>query len=238
MDIRNNDPGAVQYGNFFNYYQFSSAAERVKLLPDADIWLPALEDGETQKDKPYFILDVGCNCGVLTQLMHKYLEERLHRSVKVLGVDIDPRLIQRASEENESPEDVSYACVDVLDDEAFESVKTYMEVNNLEKFDAICCYSITMWIHLNHHDQGLRLFLQKLSNLAELLVVEPQPWKCYQKAERRLKKAGEIFPLFLELKWRSDVDLQIQKYLEESLDRRKIFESAPTKWQRKICFYR
>ncbi|EDW50476.1 probable RNA methyltransferase CG11342 [Drosophila sechellia] len=238
MEIRNNDPGAVQYGNFFNYYQFSSAAERVKLLPDADIWLPALEDGECRRDKPYFILDVGCNCGVLTQLMHKYLEERLCRSVKVLGVDIDPRLIQRATEENESPKDVSYACVDVLDDGAFESVKTYMEVNNLEKFDAICCYSITMWIHLNHHDQGLRFFLQKLSNLAELLVVEPQPWKCYQKAERRLKKAGEIFPLFLELKWRSDVDLQIQKYLEDSLDRRKIFESEPTKWQRKICFYR
>ncbi|EDV50918.1 probable RNA methyltransferase CG11342 [Drosophila erecta] len=238
MEIRNNDPGAVQYGNFFNYYQFSSATERVKLLPGADIWLPVLDDAESQRDKPYFILDVGCNCGVLTQLMHKYLKERLGRSVKVLGVDIDHRLIQRATEENESPEDVSYACVDVLDDDAFESVKTYMEVNNLQKFDAICCYSITMWIHLNHHDQGLRFFLHKLSNLAELLVVEPQPWKCYQKAERRLKKAGEIFPLFLELKWRSDVDLQIQKYLEEALDRRKIFESAPTKWQRKICFYR
>ncbi|XP_043647528.1 probable RNA methyltransferase CG11342 [Drosophila teissieri] len=238
MEIRNNDPGAVQYGNFFNYYQFSDATERVKLLPDADIWLPALDDGESQSNKPYFILDVGCNCGVLTQLMHKYLKERLRRSVKVLGVDIDPRLIQRATAENESPEDVSYACVDVLDDDAFESVKTYMKENYLQKFDAICCYSITMWIHLNHHDQGLRFFLQKLSNLAKLLVVEPQPWKCYQKAERRLKKAGEIFPLFLELKWRSDVDLQIQKYLEESLDRRKLFESAPTKWQRKICFYR
>ncbi|XP_016989865.2 probable RNA methyltransferase CG11342 [Drosophila rhopaloa] len=238
MDIRNNDPGAVQYGNFMNYYQFNSASERVKLLPDKDIWLPALNNDVSPGNSPYIVLDVGCNCGVFTQLLHKYLKELLQRPVKILGVDIDNRLIQRALEENESPEDVSYTCVDVLDDVAFESVTTYLAINNRQKFDAICCYSITMWIHLNHHDQGLQLFLKKLSNLAELLVVEPQPWKCYQTAERRLKKAGETFPLFRELKWRSDVELQIQNYLENSLDRRKLFESTPTKWQRKICFYR
>ncbi|XP_052847780.1 probable RNA methyltransferase CG11342 [Drosophila gunungcola] len=237
MDIRNNDPGAVQYGNFMNYYQFNSASERVKLLPDKDVWLPPLKDNKSPGNSPYFVLDVGCNCGVFTQLLHKYLEELLQRPVKILGVDIDNRLIQRAVLENESPEEISYACVDVLDDEAFESVNAYLKLNHLEKFDAICCYSITMWIHLNHHDQGLQLFMRKLSNLAQLLVVEPQPWKCYQTAERRLKKAGETFPLFLELKWRSDVEMQIQNYLENSLDRRKIFESTPTKWQRKICFY-
>jgi len=238
MDIRNNDPGAVQYGNFFNYYQFNSAPDRVKLLPDKDVWLPFLDDGESTGSSPYIVLDVGCNCGVFTQLLHKYLEERLQRPVKILGVDIDHRLIQRALDENESPQNISYACVDVLDDNAFESVRCYLHTQNRQKFDAICCYSITMWIHLNHHDEGLKLFLRKLSNLAELLVVEPQPWKCYQKAEKRLKKAGEVFPLFLELKWRSDVELQIEKYLEDTLDRRKIFESTPTKWERKICFYR
>ncbi|XP_017070991.1 probable RNA methyltransferase CG11342 [Drosophila eugracilis] len=238
MEIRNNDPGAVQYGNFMNYYQFNSASERVKLLPDADIWLSPLDDRESSNKGPYYVMDVGCNCGVFTQLLHKYLEERLQRCVKIFGVDIDDRLIQRAKSENEDPKNISYACVDVLDDNAFESVKAYLKIHSRQKFDAICCYSITMWIHLNHHDQGLQLFLKKLGNLAELLVVEPQPWKCYQTAQRRLKKAGEDFPLFLELKWRSDVDLQIENYLEKTLDRRKIFESTPTKWQRKICFYR
>ncbi|XP_017053543.1 probable RNA methyltransferase CG11342 [Drosophila ficusphila] len=238
MDMRNNDPGALQYGNFFNYYQFNSASERVKLLPDKDVWLPPSDSKESPGNSPYFVLDVGCNCGVFTQLLYKYLKENLQRPVKILGVDIDNRLIQRALEENESPEDISYACVDVLNEEAFETVKGYLELNKRQKFDVICCYSITMWIHLNHHDEGLQLFLKKLSNLAELLVVEPQPWKCYQKAERRLKKAGETFPLFLQLNWRSDVELQIQNYLEKYLDRRKIFESTPTKWQRKICFYR
>ncbi|KAH8332769.1 hypothetical protein KR074_010412 [Drosophila pseudoananassae] len=235
MEIRNNNPGAVQYGNFMNYYQFNSATERVKLLPDKDVWL---KDGDSLDETPYLVLDVGCNSGVFTQLLHKYLEESLRKSVRVLGVDIDERLIQRAIEGNELPESISYSCVDVLDEIAFEQVPQYLEKYNREKFDAVCCYSITMWIHLNHHDVGLQRFLRKMSSLAELLVIEPQPWKCYQTAERRLKRTGEVFPLFLELKWRSDVEKQIEKYCKETLNRRKIFESTPTKWQRRICFYR
>ncbi|XP_022223407.2 probable RNA methyltransferase CG11342 [Drosophila obscura] len=237
MEIRNNDPGAVQYGNFMNYYQFNSASERVKLLPDKDIWLPAsLEDDEV---RPYLVLDVGCNCGVFTQLLHGYLEACLQRHVQILGVDIDERLIERAKQENTCPEKITYECVDVLDGQDFETVLSYLDgQQRRQKFDAICCYSITMWIHLNHHDAGLKLFLRKLSHLAELLVVEPQPWKCYQTAERRLKKAGEVFPLFLQLKWRSDVEQQIDNYLEQTLDRRKMFESTPTKWQRRICVFR
>ncbi|XP_034658191.1 probable RNA methyltransferase CG11342 [Drosophila subobscura] len=235
MEIRNADPGAVQYGNFMNYYQFNSASERVKLLPDKDIWLPAALDLE---ERPYLVLDVGCNCGVFTQMLHGYLEQCLQRPVHILGVDIDERLILRAKEANTCPEKISYECVDVLDGSDFETVLSYLDGRQRLKFDAICCYSITMWIHLNHHDAGLRLFLRKLSHLAELLVVEPQPWKCYQTAERRLKKAGEVFPLFLQLKWRSDVEQQIDSYLERALDRRKLFESTPTKWQRRICFFR
>ncbi|KAH8286873.1 hypothetical protein KR018_003572 [Drosophila ironensis] len=238
MEIRNNDPGAVQYGNFFNYYQFNSAPERVKLLPDKEVWLPPAQDEKSYGETPYLVLDVGCNCGVFTQLLHQFLEQRLQRSVRILGVDIDERLIQRAVEENSLPEAVTYACADVLDDEAFQQVTQYLEQHQRQKFDAICCYSITMWIHLNHHDHGLQLFLRKLSLLAELLVVEPQPWKCYQTAQRRMKRAGDSFPLLQELQWQMDVEEQIEAYLETQLDRRKTFESVPTKWQRRICFYR
>ncbi|ALC43113.1 CG11342 [Drosophila busckii] len=231
-----NDPGAVQYGNFMNYYQFNSATERVKLLPKAEVWSD--EHEEPGEVKPYLVLDVGCNCGVFTHLLHEFLEEELKRPVHILGVDIDPRLIQRAEENNTCPESISYACVDVLDETAFEDILDYLEKRQREKFNAVCCYSITMWIHLNHHDNGLQLFLKKLSQLSRLFVVEPQPWKCYQTAERRLKKSGEVFPLFLELQWRSNVEEEIQKYLNHVLKRRKIFESTPTKWQRRICFYR
>lgn len=241
MEHRKDNPGAVQYGNFMNYYQFNSASERVKLLPDKNIWLPPKQEQElaANENRPYLVLDVGCNCGVFTQLLQSFLEEQLQRPVHVLGVDIDERLIQRAQQENTCDEKISYICSDVLNAASFdEIIANYLQQQQRTKFDAICCYSITMWIHLNHHDSGLQFFLSKLSKLAELFVVEPQPWKCYQTAERRLKKAGEVFPLFLELEWRSDVEQQIQKYMEHKLGRQRIFESTPTKWQRKICFYR
>lgn len=239
MEHRDGDPGAVQYGNFKNYYQFNSASERVKLLPAANIWLEQMDPSLNVEMKPYLVLDVGCNCGVFTQLLHGFLQAQLQRPVHVLGVDIDERLIERAQLENTCPASISYFCGDVLSADSFDAtVASFLQQQQRDKFDAICCYSITMWIHLNHHDGGLQRFLSKLSGLAELLVVEPQPWKCYQTAERRLKRAGETFPLFRELKWRSDVEQQIQKFMEQQLGRRNIYESTPTKWQRRICFYR
>ncbi|XP_073822146.1 probable RNA methyltransferase CG11342 isoform X1 [Musca autumnalis] len=228
------DPGAVQFGNFINYYQFNSAEERLKLLP-TEYWSP--DDDKTQ-NIPYLVLDVGCNSGVFTQLLHKYLCDLLpQRKILIYGVDIDGALIKRAKAENES-DSISFDCVDVMDNEAFQKITEYLTRHQRSKFDAVCCFSITMWIHLNHHDAGLQEFLRKLSSLAELYVVEPQPWKCYQTAERRLKKSGEVFPLFLDLKWRSQVENEIQNYLEDTLQRRKVYESCPTKWKRKICFYR
>ncbi|KAH8365873.1 hypothetical protein KR093_006747 [Drosophila rubida] len=238
MERRNNDPGAVQYGNFMNYYQFNSAVERVKLLPSRDIWQPKLSDTRSE-NTPYLVLDVGCNCGVFTQLLQQFLEEQLQRPVHVLGVDIDERLIERAKAENTCLDKISYFTADVLNADEFDApVQAFLDQHQCQKFDVICCYSITMWIHLNHHDNGLQFFLRKLSLMAELFVVEPQPWKCYQTAERRLKKTGEVFPLFLQLKWRSDVEQQIQQYLEQELCRRSVYESTPTKWQRRICFFR
>ncbi|XP_064542291.1 probable RNA methyltransferase CG11342 [Drosophila montana] len=241
MEHRDGDPGAVQYGNFMNYYQFNSASERVKLLPSANIWLPAqqLDPNLNAEIKPYLVLDVGCNCGDFTQLLHSFLEAQLRRPVHLLGVDIDERLIERAQLENTCPAKISYACGDVLNADSFDAiVASFLQQQQRDKFDAICCYSITMWIHLNHHDSGLQRFLSQLSRLAELFVVEPQPWKCYLTAERRLKRAGETFPLLRELKWRLDVEQQIQKYMEQQLGRQIIYESTPTKWQRRICFYR
>ncbi|XP_061388644.1 probable RNA methyltransferase CG11342 [Musca vetustissima] len=233
MEFRNKDPGAVQYGNFINYYQFNSAEERLKLLP-TEHW--SADDDE--QNAPYLVLDVGCNSGVFTQLLYGYLSKLLpQRKILVYGVDIDDALIKRAIAENNC-DSIAFDCVDVMDNNAFEKVTEYLAKHQRSKFDAICCFSITMWIHLNHHDAGLQEFLRKLSSLAKLFVVEPQPWKCYQTAERRLKKSGEVFPLFLDLKWRSQVEDEIQNYLESTLQRRKVYESCPTKWKRKICFYR
>lgn len=236
MEFRQKDPGAVQFGNFINYYQFNSAEERLKLLP-SNHWQ---EDGDLQCSDPYLVLDVGCNTGVFTKLLREYLSGLLpQRAIHIFGIDIDPALILRAKADEESQgKGISFDCVDIMDTEAFGKILNFLSNHKRTQFDAVCCFSITMWIHLNHHDLGLQEFLRKLSVIAKLFIVEPQPWKCYQTAERRLKKSGDVFPLFLQLKWRSNVENEIQNYLEATLQRTKVYESVPTKWQRKICFYR
>lgn len=54
LNYRGGNPGAVQYGNFINYYQFHSPEDRLKLLP-TDLW---------PKSKSFYALDLGSNAGV------------------------------------------------------------------------------------------------------------------------------------------------------------------------------
>ncbi|XP_036225293.2 probable RNA methyltransferase CG11342 [Bactrocera oleae] len=238
MEYRNNDPGAVQYGNFINYYDFNNAGQRLKLLP-RDVWI---DTENPHSGEPYLVLDIGCNAGNLTQLLFTFLNECVGathgRNIQILGVDIDSDLVKRAKTGNEFPSNVSYEHLDVMDSNESYQIKEYLHKWNRKTFDVVCSFSVTMWIHLNHGDDGLKLFLEKLCDLAELLVVEPQPWKCYQTALRRMKRAGDEFPLYKALQWRTNVEECIQVFLESSLGRKKVFECLPTRWQRRICFYR
>lgn len=188
--------------------------------------------------------------------------------VKILGIDIDATLINRANEKNKLG-DIEYKCLDIMEpgvveylrdhfienrqnfenvsdrtlvdgihgtnDEESESTNKFMgklnidhnveasdteanitrghdqepiddteaklkqnhsqNLNNTEailkkepKFNIVFCFSVTMWIHLNHGDRGLYEFLQKIVTLGKYLVLENQPWKCYRNAQRRMVK--------------------------------------------------
>lgn len=54
LQFKGGNPGAVQYGNFINYYKFHPPNERIKLIPK-NIW---------DINDPYEVLDIGCNAGV------------------------------------------------------------------------------------------------------------------------------------------------------------------------------
>lgn len=232
MDYRGNDPGAVQYGNFINYYQFNSAEERIRLLPD-DVWL---SHTSVKNNEPYLILDVGCNSGAVTCLLHDFIAKHTKRKVCVLGIDIDPILIERAVESN-SNENVTYKCFDIMNEEKTRCISDFLAKYGQTSFDTTFCLSITMWIHINNGDDGLKSFLRKCASITTLLVVEPQPWKCYQAAVKRLRKARDVFTHFVDLQWRTNVEDEIQAYLQQSLSCTKIYEAEPTKWKRKICIY-
>lgn len=54
LQFKGGNPGAVQYGNFINYYNFHPPSERINLLPKNLLTIK----------EPYEILDIGCNAGV------------------------------------------------------------------------------------------------------------------------------------------------------------------------------
>merc|ERR1712059_96084 len=82
-----------------------------------------------------------------------------------------------------------------------DTLGTFLRSQGKSRFDLVCVFSVTMWVHLNHGDEGLRSFLSLLCRLGRYLLLEPQPWKCYQTASRRMRRLGkEEFPLLPGLK--------------------------------------
>ncbi len=227
------DPGSAQFGNFINYYQFNSAENRIDLLPDS-IWKE--QSSKSGNDNKFIVLDLGCNAGNLTQILYEYLVKHTEKDVHILGIDIDPLLIERCIEHNQHETNVTYKCMNIMDNDT-DGVSEYLKQFNRTRYDAVFSLSLTMWIHINNGDEGLMDFLKKITLLANLLVVEPQPWKCYLTAMRRMSRSGKTFDKFKELKVRENVEDWIQSTLVEEDVFKVIFQTTPTRWNRKICFY-
>ncbi|XP_033325214.2 putative RNA methyltransferase CG11342 [Megalopta genalis] len=226
------DPGASRHGNFMDYYQFHPAEERVRQLP-CDVWRPA------HPGRKYVGLDVGCNVGKLTYMLHEFLEKSLdQKEVCLLGVDLDPILIEQAQERNPRPHRIIFDHLDFCDDDSNRTLEEYLRRFEKPRFDVVFCFSLTMWIHLNHGDKGLIKFLRKACSLAEMIVIEPQLWKSYAKASRRLRRSkGEDFPLLKTLKLRGDPAAHIQRILTELCNFRRVTVTAANEWKRSILIY-
>ncbi|XP_063914141.1 probable RNA methyltransferase CG11342 [Zophobas morio] len=226
FSFKGGNPGAVQYGNFINYYQFHPPETRLKLLP-SDIW---------PKNKPFHVLDLGSNAGDLTISLSNFLKEK-QCLCNILGVDIDPVLVQRSNEKVQTMDNVEFLCLDFMNESSRILIKDYLKKRKLTRFDAISCFSITMWIHLNYGDEGLKTFLSEICNLGNLIILEPQPWKCYRSAVKRLKLSNANFPLFKELKIRQTVEDEIEQFML-NLHATKIYQSDLGDWGRKLIIFK
>lgn len=158
--------------------------------------------------------------------------------ISLIGVDLDPILIERARERNPRPDRVTFECLDFLSEDCGEMLRRYLAQFDKTRFDVVFCFSITMWIHLNHGDDGLEEFLRKVCELAEMIVVEPQPWRCYRNASRRLRKANlQDFPLLKELKYIGDPVKHIEDILRRLCDFRRVTITEGNKWGRMLLIY-
>ncbi|XP_031842085.1 putative RNA methyltransferase CG11342 isoform X2 [Nomia melanderi] len=228
------DPGASRHGNFMNYYQFHPAEERVRQLP-CGVWRPA------HPGRKYVGLDVGCNAGDLTFVLREFLEKTLSNDrteVFLLGMDLDPILIERAQERNPRPDRIIFECLDFLAVDSNRTLEEHLRRFEKSRFDVVFCFSVTMWIHLNHGDKGLVEFLQKACSLTEMIVIEPQLWKCYRNASRRLRRSkGEDFPLLKTLEFTGDPATHIEQILTESCNFRRVAVTADNQWKRRLLIY-
>ncbi|CAB4064538.1 unnamed protein product [Lepeophtheirus salmonis] len=162
-------------------------------------------------------------------------------SLDILGIDLDPTLIDRAREKYINKDDLTFKCADILDSKTLDdTIYPFLCSRGLKSFDMVTCFSISMWIHLNAGDIGLeRFFFQKCSMLGLYLILEPQPWKCYQTAARRMRIHKQ--PEFEEKKKFKGADQEwLTGFIDEITSKngfKTIKHFGKTEWKRSVILY-
>ncbi|NWI91109.1 BN3D2 methyltransferase, partial [Pitta sordida] len=236
-------PGAAPFGNFPNYSQFHPPEGRVSLLPPG-----LLRSLFPELPRPVLALDVGCNSGELSVALFRHLlpEDNSRRDppgagneLNFLCCDIDAELIRRARLRCPFPRSMTFTSLDIMDPAARNSLNSHLERFGRSRFDLGFCMSVTMWIHLNHGDSGLREFLAFLASSCSFLLLEPQPWKCYRAAARRLRRLGRPeFRHFQTLGIRGDVAGSITRILTRECDMELVRCFGKTGWERSLLLFR
>lgn len=118
--------------------------------------------------------------------------------------------------------------------------KSYVECFTSDgRFDLGLCFAVTMWIHLNHGDDGLRQFLQYISSRCDFLLVEPQTWKCYRNASRRMRRLKKVmFQDIGKLSWNNDVVQRIDEFIQNDCNMTIEQYFGITEWGRPLTLYR
>ena len=169
------------------------------------------------------------------------LYERLSSSsvsrheVCMLGIDLDRLLVERAVSRFIQTDGLEFWHLDILGEGVTQLLEQYLASHRSTKFDLVSLFSVTMWIHINHGDEGLRELVRRLVDTARFVLVEPQPWKCYQTAARRMRKLGqEEFEQMKHLKMRGPgVDQEIvELFTNSGMEIVECF--GETEWNRKL----
>ncbi|KAK6466784.1 pre-miRNA 5'-monophosphate methyltransferase-like [Huso huso] len=248
-EIDSGDPGAALFGNFINYYSFNPPENRLSLIPAS--LLQELGYSSAADRAPFLLLDVGCNSGDLSIALYRHLlgldEDSCEprgggalegrKQLHLLGCDLDETLIQRAQEGNPFPETVTFLPLDITDRGAREEVLgSYLARYGRPSFDLCACLAVTMWVHLNHGDQGLLELLSSLAALCHHLLLEAQPWRCYRAAARRLRRAGRTdFEHFKQLRVRGVPG--IRGHLESRCGMELVHSFGHTAWDRSLLLF-
>lgn len=150
-------------------------------------------------------------------------------------MDIDNTLVERAQEKGNGR--VQFLTLDFMNEKEREKILLeYMLGNNIKYFDITFCFSITMWIHLNHGDSGLMEFIYSVCKYSDLVFLEPQIWKSYRTAVKRLKQFHEEFPHYKTIKHKGNMEKIIEDIFISNHSK-KLHETTRTKLNRKLFVF-
>lgn len=172
----------------------------------------------------------------LTIALQQKIQQYACEHASILGIDLDGDLIKLAEDKlKDCDKKITFQQANIMLEEGRSCIADYLHNNAIAQFDVSFCFSVTMWIHLNHGDEGLKEFLQYLCSVSKLLVIEPQEWKSYNAANRRLRRNNvQEFPKLGELKMRYNVAEEIERYLIEDCKASLVQKSAKTHWGRTV----
>lgn len=176
-------------------------------------------------------------------MLHNFLQHNVSPKEKckisLLGVDLDPNLIERARLQNPMTSEIRFECLDFLSEDREHLITNYLKSIQRNRFNVAFCFSITMWIHLNHGDSGLIKFLKTVCEISDMIVVEPQEWKSYRKASRRLRRANvDDFSLLNKLKYTGNMLKHIANILENECNFSNVMITDENNWQRRLLIYK
>ena len=161
------------------------------------------------------------------------------KDLHILGVDVDPLLVERAVIASQENPNVTFQTLDLMSKNAAESLNSYLEAHGKKRFDFVFCFSVSMWIHLNHGDTGLKDFIEKLAGVSKNFLLEPQPWKCYQTAARRMRKLSQ--PEFEHMSAMKHTGEKLEPFIKSICDSQGfkiVKELGVTNWKRKLLHFK
>lgn len=243
-------------GNFWSYYEFNPPGRRIAEIEGCVAALAALRDVLRRRRVARLaarVLDVGCNEGDLTIAFRDMLQAKCAEAgqrVGALGVDIDAELVRRAAAK--APEsavgegecaDVSFADGDVTQRGTLASLVgggdgAAVATASARPVAVSTLFSVTMWIHLVHGDDGLLRLLREVGALSDAVLVEPQPPKCYRSARRRVRKRKMEDPFA----WAAIADRDAMQLIDHTLRCDCGFDApvlvgTTARWERQLRLY-
>jgi hypothetical protein len=144
-------------------------------------------------------------------------------------VDIDQALIdlanakapQHNTDTASNTAKVIFDCVDFTKADQIDTLRSKLATTyDIQEFHLITVFSTTMWIHINVGDEGLHQFFSAVKTFLApkgVLLVEPQPGRCYTNAAKRCRKLGLLPPPFLHCVDRTKADELITKIIRDQL---------------------